>query len=525
MTPTRARVITEPLGGSPLSLAAQERRLPPALQPTTPSGPQGWREHAARRGAASPGWHESIAPALAASGTAAERLESVVAGGGVVVTTGQQAAILGGPQYTLAKALSARALADRIQRDTGIPTAPVFWAATDDTDFLEASVTWVADVDGLHELRLDEAPPAGTTLAATPLRKGDARRLLETVRRACGSSPGADVLDRVHQAFGGDSTIGRAYVTLMRGLLEPLGIAVLDSSHPAYRAAADVVLREALTRAPEIAAALAENTRALRAAGHEPQVVDDRGLSLVFEVADGVRRRITLDEAAAATRTARALAPNVLLRPIVERELLPTVAYVGGPGEIAYFTQSNAAAAALGREPLVVVPRWSGTVIEPFVDRALRRLGARWQDVKDLHGLERRLALAAMPADVAASWKRLREQVQAALQDFGMVVAPHGLLDPAVVEGLERSIGHRLARGERRLLASVKRRNAQVRRDLTTASAALFPLGSRQERVLNFVPMLAREGATLVEAMLAAAGDHAADAIGVAHGDAVAASR
>jgi uncharacterized protein YllA (UPF0747 family) len=43
--------------------------------------------------------------------------------------------------YTLLKAISALALADRIERETGIPTAPVFWAATDDADFAEASWT------------------------------------------------------------------------------------------------------------------------------------------------------------------------------------------------------------------------------------------------------------------------------------------------------------------------------------------------------------------------------------------------
>src|SRR5439155_4896471 len=142
----RSRVVTEPLGGSPLSRAVQERRLPPDLQPWSPNGIREWREHAERvRGARSASWYDELRPALAPTGAAATRIERVAAEGGVLITTGQQAALFGGPVYTLSKALSALALADQLERDLGMPTCPLFWAATDDADFLEASLIHVAD--------------------------------------------------------------------------------------------------------------------------------------------------------------------------------------------------------------------------------------------------------------------------------------------------------------------------------------------------------------------------------------------
>lgn len=503
-----SRVISEPLGGSALSQAVQDGRLPLSLQPWRPSSSAQWSEHVERQRPRTEQWAEALRPAIAASGPAAARLDTVIAARGVLVTTGQQAALFGGPQYTLAKALTALALADAIQRETGVPAAPVFWAATDDADFLEASVAHVADAEGLRELRLASRPPAGTMMSAASLRQPEVQVLLGVLRRACGSAAHAEYLDMTRAAFSGRATLGGAYVALMRALLEPLGIAVFDSSHEAYRAAARPLLAEALTNAGAIALALTENAAAIRAAGFEPQVLDDRGMSLVFEVTDGTKRRIGLGEAAAARR-ARALSPNVLLRPLTERELMPTVAYVGGPGEIAYFTQANAVAAALNRPPLVVVPRWSCTIIEPHADRALRRLGVDWQEVKDVHALERRLAVAALPADLAAAWRQLRERVHAALRDFAGAARRHDLLDPPVLDGLERTIDHKLSRAERRLLAAARRRDERARRDLAVASAALFPLGSRQERVLNFIPMLARGGGALLDAMGRAAGAHA----------------
>jgi bacillithiol biosynthesis cysteine-adding enzyme BshC len=516
------RVITEPLGGSALSRAVQDRRLPADLQLWWPEGGEAWRAHVERvREGMDRGWLERVGPAMAASGAAALRLARVAGGQGVVVTTGQQAGLFGGPLYTLAKALTAITLADAIESQLGIPAAPVFWGATDDADFLEASVANVADADGLKELRIEQRPEVGATMAVAPL--GDTRAMLATLRSACGSAAHAEYYELARAAFAGErTTIGAAYIELLRGLLEPLGMAVLDSSHAALREAARPVLTQALERAEEVAAATNAAAAGIRAAGFEPQVQDERGLTLVFEVKHGVKRRLSLDDARTEPRRARGeLAPNVLLRPVVERAVLPTVAYVAGPGELAYFTQSNAVAAALGQPRVVGVPRWSGTVIEPFAARALQRLGVEWHELKDLHALERRLATAALPPDVAEAWKALREQVRRSMATLSDSVQRSALLPVPVIEGLDGALNQRLQRGERRLLAAAKRKDERVRRDLGIASAALFPLGARQERVLNFIPMLARGGETLIEEMRRASAAHVAGLLRAARSEPV----
>jgi len=336
--------------------------------------------------------------------------------------------------------------------------------------------------------------------------------LLEHLRTACGSAAHAAYFELARTAFTRERTLGDAYVRLLRDLLEPLGIAVMDSSHRAYRDAARPILTEALRRAAEIARATSERAAAIRQAGFEPQVEDDRGLSLVFALENGVKRRLSVEDArkyASADASQPALLPNVLLRPLVERELFPSVCYVAGPGELAYFTQANAVAGALGRDRVVGVPRWSCTIIEPFAERALRRLGVQYHEVRDIHALERRLATAALPDSVAAAWKRLQEQVRDSVRVLGAAVQDVSLMPPSVIEGLERSLAHRLGRAERRLIAAAKRRDERVRRDLEVVSAALFPMGKRQERVLNYIPMLTRGGEALVEDMKREAATHA----------------
>src|SRR5580765_313940 len=117
-------VVTESLGGSPLSRAARAGQLG-QWYPRAPRGAE-WSEYVGRvRSSVPSSWYRDLAPAFAATGPAADRLARA-AERGIVVTTGQQAGLFGGPLMTLAKALTARALADTLQDATGVPVAPVF---------------------------------------------------------------------------------------------------------------------------------------------------------------------------------------------------------------------------------------------------------------------------------------------------------------------------------------------------------------------------------------------------------------
>lgn len=495
------RVITDSLGGSRLARAVQAGALDTRVALAAPVGVDGWRSRTrevARN--ATRGWFPSLRDAFGAGGAALQRLERVYAAGGAVVTTGQQAGLFGGPVYTWSKAVGALALADAIERETGVPTAPVFWAATDDADHAEASYTYVI-IDGrVERLMAAGEPPAGMPMALAAL--GDVGPQLERLRQACGSMAFERAYAAAAAAYGGGTVVGAAYVALLRSLLEPLGIAVLEASHRAVGEAGADVLHGALDRAGDVAAALDARHAWLTERGYVPQVADVAGLSTVFVHEDGRKRRVPLAEAASVRRSARpeALSPNVLLRPVMERALLPTVAYLAGPGELSYFTQVSAVADALGVEQPLAVPRWSCTIVEPAVDRAMVRLGIGLDELGDAAALEGRLARASVPERVQRALADLRAAVRGGLEALGAGDAadpPGRLLRPQVLEGAERQIGHRIDRLERRVVAAAKRHGSESRRDLGAVRAALWPEGRRQERTLNFIPFLARYGDAL----------------------------
>jgi bacillithiol biosynthesis cysteine-adding enzyme BshC len=467
-------------------------------------------------------WLTTLAPAFAATGAAAERLAQAAARG-VVVTTGQQPGLFGGPAYTWTKALGALAFADELERAVGVPVAPVFWAASDDADWVEAAVTQVATARGLMTASLLGPATEGIAMSDVVLGRLDEARAMLAV--ACGSAAQTSVLDIVDAAYVPHATIGAAYVQLLRAMLEPLGIAVLDAAHPAVRTAADAFLRQALKQAPAVHEALRERAQDIERAGHAPQVDVVDGLSLVFRTRTvdrhgavvRVRERVPIAEAAGAAREAEqgALGANVLLRPVLERRLLPTACYFAGPGEFAYFAQVEPVARALGAAVPVVAPRFACEVVETEMIARQQRLGIADADLRDPHAAERVVARSQLDETVADSMERLRvaleTQVRAIREVVGGDDAP---VAEEVVQGLARDLSHRIDRFERRLLAGVKRLEHEAMRDVAAVRAALRPDGKSPERVLNLVPLLARYGTGLLERVREAAAPHARELVG-----------
>ena len=116
-------------------------------------------------------------------------------------------------------------------------------------------------------------------MSAVPLGD-DVAPMLETLRGASGSASYAPALAAVEAAYRAGATVGGAYVALLRALLEPLGIAVLDASHEATREAGFHLLRRALLKSADVERMLTDRSAQLHAQSFAPQVENVAGLSL-----------------------------------------------------------------------------------------------------------------------------------------------------------------------------------------------------------------------------------------------------
>lgn len=452
----------------------------------------------------------------------------------LVVTTGQQAGLFTGPLYTIHKALSAAALAARLAEQWGRPVRPIFWVAGDDHDHAEAAtVAWLTGDGDLEEARLPPRPPDAPMLPMYRERLGEGlvvarERLVDALPRTPHRDWVADWLTRHYQP---DQSVAGACGHALAELLAPLGVACLDPTHPVFKRASAPHLLRALRASADLDTLLNEEARRLEAAGHEIPVPVGDGATLVFLedrlgrdrlVRDGdgfVTRRggdryslAALEELAA--RDPQRLSANVLLRPVLESALLPTVAYLGGPGELRYFRMTGPVYEQLGVPRQAPLPRWSGMVVEPFVDRILAKFGASIEELlAPGQSLERRVIRSQVPADLSEALTELERE---ATRLFDRVLPAAVGIDPTLerpVEGARRQVlwaGRDLGR---KVLSRLRAREAVELRQVARARTALRPLGHSQERILTVAPFLARHGPDFLAAVREAAADHYAGAL------------
>ncbi len=444
----------------------------------------------------------------------------------LVVTTGQQPGLFTGPIYTVHKALAAAALARRLSVSWGRPVVPIFWLAGDDHDYREASSAAWLDASGrLDEwqlpLRAEEAVQRPMSQEPLPLS------VMEGLAHLAATLPAGPAADatvawlRRHYVAG--QTIHSAYAGALAELLAPCGVLCLDATHPAVKAAQRPVIRHALLHAAELDATLG----ALPDAGTGIRAGDDATLVFLDTTAgrdrlivegDGVRARRSGERWSQAEFLAlldaepERFSANVLLRPVVECAILPTVAYVAGPGEYRYLTaQAAALYASFGLTPQVPVPRWGGTVVEPWVERLLGRLAITAEDVLTDDGtLAHAIVRRDMPESVTAALDALREQAGATAAT--LLAAGHAL-DPV----LDRAVAGRARKWvavaddmEKLFERHLRKRDDVAHAQWRRVSDALRPGGAPQERYFTAATFLGRYGTAWLDAIAGATDEWAA---------------
>ena len=190
---------------------------------------------------------------------------------------------------------------------------------------------------------------------------------------------------------------------------------------------------------------------------------------------------------------------NVLLRPVVEDYLLPTVAYVGGPAEAAYFAQAAVVYEELLGRVTPILPRFSATLVEPRIQRLLERYGlSPAETFIDPEHLRLLIAERALPGDINASFDAATGQIEGSIAGIRTSLAR---LDPTLVEAAERAgskIRYQLGRLRERAARAQLRRNEETAAHAALLSNSLYPEKEPQERVIGAMSFLGRYGTQLL---------------------------
>jgi bacillithiol biosynthesis cysteine-adding enzyme BshC len=441
------------------------------------------------------------------------QIEKIVRDETCAVVTGQQVGLFSGPLYTIYKALTAVKLVERLNRDGLGSFVPVFWLASEDHDLAEIDHIVLLDKENrLQDIRCpmpsgeSRIPASKMTL---PPEISDCLRRLEGLTRD--SEFKKDILGDLGEAYRPGRSWTEAFGRWMTRLFKSRGLIFIDPGHPRLKElGSDVFYREIAEKSAATPAALAAS-RKLRQAGYGDQIHLHEGILNIFfaererraiQATDGAfemkdpGETLSKEELLALAREKPSLfSPNVLLRPIYQDALLPTVAYVGGPAEIAYFAQMKGVYERFGLPMPVVYPRQSVTIVEKKVDHILKKYGLKVPDFwRDAEGIVHDLSKDEIPDSLA---KALSLALSHTDQDFESLAREIATFDPT----LEKSAA--LAKGrlnqqwkflEKKIAQAATKRNEIAARQLRAAADNLYPNRNFQERVFNIVSYLIKYG-------------------------------
>ena len=436
--------------------------------------------------------------------------------GTVAVVTGQQAGLFGGPFFTLLKAITAIRIAERIRDEHRVPAVAVFWIDSEDHDWDEVKGCGVLDAElNLAEVAVNDLPGANERPVARITLDQSVRAAVERLDATLPHTEFTpELLATLRKAYEPGAGMALAFGQWLESVLGPKGLVVFDASDPAAKPIVAPLFRQEIEHAGRTSTLGARAGAALTASGYRPQVTPHEGQPALFHLDGGrepIRQQGNSFTIGSETYTREALlelvtraphefSPNVLLRPLVQDTLFPTVCYIAGPSELVYLGQLRGIYEAFGVPMPLIQQRATATILDSNSMRFLTRHdfpleNLRPQDEAALN----QLLEAQLPASVEASLQEAERVVVDRMEGVAKAVPQ---ID-ATLEGAVRStIGRMqddLKKLHTKIIQAAKRKDETLRRQFRHAQAQAFPGGQPQERALGFVYFLNKYGPTLVD--------------------------
>jgi bacillithiol biosynthesis cysteine-adding enzyme BshC len=441
--------------------------------------------------------------------------------GSAAVVTGQQVGIFGGPLFTLYKALTCLKLAESLRAHTGREVVPIFWLAADDDD--------VAEVNQLTLMnRENELTPFSCVFDTAERRPVAQIHLTDNIENCHQAFADAisetefknDILRGLRQAYRAGASLPEAFACWLVNLLGDYGLVIMNPADAAIKRLAVPLFEQEIRADSSSAAAVLKSTDKLARDGYSPQVSlrqDRLNFFYVQTQRHTLERRhggfISTDEAIRLSRDEllknlhdhpECFSPNVILRPLMQDFLLPTVAYVAGPAEIAYFAQIRGVYEAFAVPMPAIFPRQSMTLLEKKIAHVLEKYHLQISDFWTAHGntaeelisrIVKREAADGLFTPVAAARDELIQRLVELKTRSTAIDATLG----GFIEKEQGKIFHQLEGVEKKLLQAVKRQNETLSQQIAKAAHALYPNRHLQERELSFVSFLCKYGRGLVQ--------------------------
>jgi bacillithiol biosynthesis cysteine-adding enzyme BshC len=435
----------------------------------------------------------------------------------VAVVTGQQSHVYGGPLYTIYKILSTIVLAAKLNEELDRPVVPVYWLGDEDHDFEEVSNVVIPRKDGLERIPLKKEENGDHRVcdlqfgdALSPVRSELKELLIDT-------DFSDDLWELLDSSFQADHTFGYATAHLFGQLFTKHGLVIAGSNAQAIKQLLVKPLQQSIANYDSLRSSLEQKSEKLRDLYHQQVTIYDSNLFWISDDEERIKIKHTNGAWQAGNQRWKdtdaiksaigdhpeRFSPNVFLRPILQDHLLPTVAYVGGPGEISYYAQMKEFYGQFDLEMPMIWPRMSGTLIDSPVQRVLEKLPFEieqyQQRIEDLESAYVEQAETIDIESVFGSWKKEAEEISTPYVQQVSGVDP--TLENAAGKAIQ-TFANELDRLKGKVYRATKQQEKTQINRIHKIKNELFPEQGLQERSISFIYYMNKHGIDIWDDLL-----------------------
>ncbi|SES83805.1 bacillithiol biosynthesis cysteine-adding enzyme BshC [Anaerobranca gottschalkii] len=351
-----------------------------------------------------------------------DKLES----GAKVVITGQQCGLLGGPMYTIYKALTAVKLGEKIEKETGEPIVPIFWVADEDHDWLEINNTILLDREGNPKKFIIEGEGSDLPAYRREIGEETLNRLISFIQDLGFSTEYLPkIINLLEVTF--DKNYSNWFAKLLTKLLEGTGIVLVDSKAKVIKTESNGIFQEMVLKREELMKELEKTNKQIQCLGYPLQnPIDYNSETNLFLLKGNYRYKLRKEKEVFLIKTGEVfnqgeiiqyideglISPNVFLRPVIQDVVFPTLAYVAGPGEVNYLAQIKDMYKILtGFNLPVIYPRQSFLLIEPHVKKFLERYSLNYPHIHSLERFKREVIHNSLWEGLERDFQELRTDI------------------------------------------------------------------------------------------------------------------
>ncbi|WP_316568424.1 bacillithiol biosynthesis cysteine-adding enzyme BshC [Neobacillus sp. YIM B06451] len=439
-----------------------------------------------------------------------------------VVIGGQQAGILTGPLYTIHKAISIIRLAELEESRLGVPVVPVFWIAGEDHDYDEVNHLFV---------------PAGNSMEKWifPQKTGGKKMVtdIEIDRDLCGAWVSnliahfgetgytKELVKVIEHFLEAHSSFSDFFAALVLHLFKDSGLLIVDSGNRELRLLESEKFEAIIHSHAEISESLISQQEEIKKQGFANTIEAAKNSANLFYYDSRLEERILLEYDPSEERftgkngsvvftkeelllIAREepfrLSNNVVTRPLMQEWLFPVLAFIGGPGEIAYWAELKQVFEHFGMKMPPIVPRLNITILERPVEVDIQELGLDIAEamIRGTAAEEETFLSSLRDHELEEAFARAKAEI---LRQYDGLVGKAAGSAPGLLPLMKKNeaiVLAQIAFLERKLEEAVRLKHKAILDKFARVNLALRPEGSPQERIWNIIYYLNKYGLDFV---------------------------